>query len=169
MDVHLLIRALHAELAEAEQKVVVEHAPAGEELLKRFGIQSTICYDGDIDKLSSSKMLEMFGIEMFADDEIVAVDLYLAGRSLVALRAAELLAIAAELKRRTGLAPELVAEGRFATAAKFASAADASAFSSVRFQNEPKPFLESLKARDYLSFADSGAICSACAAGSGLD
>lgn len=104
-----------------------------------------------------------------ADDEIVAVDLYLAGRSLVALRAAELLAIAAELKRRTGLAPELVAEGRFATAAKFASAADASAFSSVRFQNEPKPFLESLKARDYLSFADSGAICSACAAGSGLD
>jgi nanoRNase/pAp phosphatase (c-di-AMP/oligoRNAs hydrolase) len=43
-----------------------------QELLKRFGIESTICYDGDIDKLSSSKMLEMFGIEMFADDDILS-------------------------------------------------------------------------------------------------
>ena len=92
------------------------------------------------------------------DDEVVAVDLYLAGRSLVALRAAELLTLAAELKRRTGLAPELVADGRFATVAKFAVAADPAAFTAVRFQNEPKSFLDSLKARDYLSFADSGAI-----------
>ena len=43
-----------------------------QQLLLRFGIESTICYDGDIDKLSSSKMLEMFGISMFADDDIVA-------------------------------------------------------------------------------------------------
>ena len=92
------------------------------------------------------------------DDEVVAVDLYLAGRSLVALRAAELLTLAAELKRRTGLAPELVAEGRCATVAKFAAAADAAAFAAVQYRNEPKPFLDSLKSRDYLSFADSGAI-----------
>ena len=98
--------------------------------------------------------------ECRGDDEVVAVDLYIAGRSLVALRAAELLALASELKQRTGLAPELVAEGRFATVAKFAMAADAVAFAKVTFQNEPKPFLESLKARDYLSFADSGAVFS---------
>lgn len=93
-------------------------------------------------------------------DEVVAVDLYIAGRSLVALRAAELLSLAAELKRRTGLRPSLVAEGRFVAVAKFASAADTSAFDGVRFDNEPKSFLESLRSRDYLSFADSGAIFS---------
>ena len=42
-----------------------------QQILLKYGISSTICYDGDIDKLSSSKMLEMFNIEMFADDEIV--------------------------------------------------------------------------------------------------
>ena len=95
------------------------------------------------------------------DDEVVAVDLYLAGRSLAALRAAELLTLAAELKRRTGFAPELVAEGRYATVAKFAVAADAAAFSAVRYLNAPKSFLESLMSRDYLSFSDSGAISAA--------
>ena len=99
--------------------------------------------------------------ECRGDDEVVAVELYIAGRSLVALRAAELLTLAAELKRRTGLTPELVAEGRFSTVAKFAVAADAEAFASVKYENTPKTFLESLRARDYLSFADSGAICSA--------
>ena len=94
------------------------------------------------------------------DDEVVAVDLYIAGRSLVALRAAELLTLAAEIKRRTGLAPALVAKGRFVTVAKFAQAADPGAFSEVKFLEEPKPYLESLKARDYLSVADSGALFS---------
>ncbi|MCR5324885.1 MAG: DHH family phosphoesterase [Lachnospiraceae bacterium] len=43
-----------------------------QQILLNYGITSTICYDGDIDKLSSSKMLEMFNIEMFSDDEIVS-------------------------------------------------------------------------------------------------
>ena len=62
--------------------------------------------------------------------------------------------------RTREFAPELVAEGRYATVAKFARVADAAAFAAVRYQNEPKSFLESLKSRDYLSFADSGAIYS---------
>ena len=94
------------------------------------------------------------------DDEVVAVDLYIMGRSLVALRAAELLTLAAEIKHRTGLAPTLVANGRFATVAKFALAADPNAFAEVKFLNEPKSFLESLKARAYLSLAESGALYS---------
>ncbi len=98
--------------------------------------------------------------ERRGDDEVVAVDLYIAGRSLAALRAAELLVLAAEIRHRTGLVPELVAEGRFATVAKFAEAADPAAFASVVCRNGPRPFLESLKAREYLSFADSGAIFS---------
>ncbi len=94
------------------------------------------------------------------DDEVVAVDLYMAGRSLVALRAAELLTLAAELKRRTGRTPEIVAAGRFAIAVKFAVAADPDAFAAVRFEAEPMSFLESVKARRDLPFAVSGAIFS---------
>ena len=44
-----------------------------QQLFKGFGVDSTICYDGDIDKLSSSKMLDMFGIEMFADQDIAHI------------------------------------------------------------------------------------------------
>ncbi len=41
-----------------------------QQLLRECGLDSTICYDGDIDKLSSSKMLDMFGIEMFPDQDL---------------------------------------------------------------------------------------------------
>ncbi len=41
-----------------------------QQLFGQFGIDSRICYDGDIDKLSASKMLDMFGIEMSADQDI---------------------------------------------------------------------------------------------------
>ncbi len=41
-----------------------------QQLLKKYDIHATICYDGDIDKLSASKMLDMFGIEMFPDQDI---------------------------------------------------------------------------------------------------
>lgn len=92
------------------------------------------------------------------DDEVVAADLYLAGRSLVALRAAEILTLAREIARRTGEKPDLVAEGRYAVPAKFAVAADAGAFASVQYRDEPVSFLASLRARAYLSLADSGAL-----------
>jgi len=88
------------------------------------------------------------------DDEVVAVDLYLAGRSLPCLRAAEILFLAEELRRRTGRGPRLVAEGRAVLPARFAVAADAAAFESVSYVSEPKPWLESLRTREYLSFAD---------------
>lgn len=98
--------------------------------------------------------------ERRGDDEVVAVDLYIAGRSLVALRAAELLALSAELKRRTGLAPEIVVSGRFSIVAKFALAAAPDAFASVKYENEPEPFLGYLKSRRAMPFAVSGAIFS---------
>ena len=92
------------------------------------------------------------------DDEAVAVDLYIEGRSLLALRAAEVLNLAEELERRTGLKPALVAEGRWTAVATFACAAAPAAFADMRLVNPPKTYLESLKARAYLSFAD---ICPA--------
>ena len=123
-------------------------------------ISATFFADGPRYVMRSKRKGKLSYYERRKDDEVVAVDLYLVGRSLVALRAAELLTLAAELKRRTGFAPSLVAQGRFVTVARFALAADPAAFSETRFLDEPKSFLDSLKARDYLSFADSGAICS---------
>ena len=41
-----------------------------QELLRQFGIPAKICYDGRIDKLSTSKMLDAFHIEMFSKEEI---------------------------------------------------------------------------------------------------
>lgn len=41
-----------------------------QQLFLQFGIDAAICYDGEIDKLSASKMLEMFGIRMYADQDI---------------------------------------------------------------------------------------------------
>ena len=40
------------------------------QLLNCFNIKSILCYEGKIDKLSTSKMLQTFGIEMFSYDEI---------------------------------------------------------------------------------------------------
>ena len=42
-----------------------------QQIFKAFGMETTICYDGDIDKLSASKMLDMFGIEMFPDQALI--------------------------------------------------------------------------------------------------
>ncbi len=39
-------------------------------LLARCGVKAKICYDGRIDKLSTSKMLELLGIEMFSGEEL---------------------------------------------------------------------------------------------------
>lgn len=41
-----------------------------QKLLEKFGIQSTLCYFGRIDKMSTSRMLDEFGIEMFSYDQI---------------------------------------------------------------------------------------------------
>lgn len=42
-----------------------------QQLLGKFDVASMICYDGDIDKLSTAKMLDMFGIEMVPDQAVV--------------------------------------------------------------------------------------------------
>ncbi len=41
-----------------------------QQLLREFGIVAKICYDGEIDKTSSAKLLEMFGIKMFPDQSL---------------------------------------------------------------------------------------------------
>ena len=39
-------------------------------LLALYDVQSTLCYDGRIDKLSASKMLEAFQIQMFSYEQL---------------------------------------------------------------------------------------------------
>ena len=41
-----------------------------QKLLKMYGVESVLCYDGRIDKLSASKMLETFHIEMVSYDSL---------------------------------------------------------------------------------------------------
>ena len=43
-----------------------------QKLLKLYGVESRLCYDGRIDKLSASKMLEAFQIQMSPYDALVA-------------------------------------------------------------------------------------------------
>lgn len=42
-----------------------------QQLMKHFGISSTLCYEGRVDKLSTRKMTEVFDIEMYAYEQIV--------------------------------------------------------------------------------------------------
>lgn len=67
-------------------------------------------------------------------ETLVAVELYLEGRSLVALRAAEILTLAAHLEKATGQKAVLIAEGHQTTPARFAVAADPTAFAEVAFK-----------------------------------
>lgn len=41
-----------------------------QKLLELYGVGSVICYDGKVDKLSASKMLDAFGIEMFSYESL---------------------------------------------------------------------------------------------------
>ncbi len=41
-----------------------------QKLLEHFGIKPTLCYAGRIDKLSTSRMLEEFGIKIYAYDDV---------------------------------------------------------------------------------------------------
>jgi len=39
-------------------------------LFKHYGVNSTICYDGELDRISVAKMLDIFGIEMYSSNEL---------------------------------------------------------------------------------------------------
>ena len=148
-DCRAVIGALKGELVPGRQAVLrLGGTPASGE------VTATLFADGDRLVQMPKRKGKRSYYERRGDDEVVAVDLYLEGRSLVTLRAAEVLALAAELEKRTGLKPALVAEGRFATVASFAQAAAPDAFASVRLANEPTSYRESLRSRAYLSFAD---------------
>ena len=41
-----------------------------QKLFRHYGLKATICYDGDLDRISAAKMLDLFGIDMFASSDL---------------------------------------------------------------------------------------------------
>ncbi len=72
-------------------------------LLRRYGVGAKLCYDGRIDKLSTAKMLDTLGIEMFSgrelagelreDDCIICVDSQKSGGNITDFVGEEIAAI----------------------------------------------------------------------------
>ena len=44
-----------------------------QQLFRQLGIETTLCYDGNIDKLSAAKMLKAFNIIMFSKNELTGI------------------------------------------------------------------------------------------------
>ena len=76
------------------------------------------------------------------DDEEIAVMYYMLGKSLVGVRAEELLSIAARMKAEFGAAPRVVACGRMAIPAAHAFAAAPGAIAGVETVNPPESWTE---------------------------
>ena len=87
-------------------------------------------------------------------DEGPAVMLYLLGRSMVGMRAEELIALADSLKRRTGFACEVVPHGRPCIAAAHAFAARRDLFTRVQCLRSPESWAESVRKSSVVPFAN---------------
>ena len=87
------------------------------------------------------------------DDEETAKMLYLVGSSLVGRRAGEIIALARDLKVRSGQAPSVVAHGRTAVAAAHAFAAAPEAFAAVEVHDAPVSWTESVRTRAFYDYA----------------
>ena len=87
-------------------------------------------------------------------DEGPAVMLYLLGRSIVGMRAEELIALADSLKRRTGFACEVVPHGRPCIAAAHAFAARRDLFTRVQCLRSPESWAESVRKSSVVPFAN---------------
>ena len=40
-------------------------------IFRHYGLNPTICYDGELDRISAAKMMDMFGIEMYSTNDIM--------------------------------------------------------------------------------------------------
>ena len=87
-------------------------------------------------------------------DEGPAVMLYLLGKSMVGLRAEELVALGAALKARTGKKVEMIPHGRPCISAAHAFAVRPDLFKSVQCLRSPKSWGESVRTSAMVPFAD---------------
>lgn len=87
-------------------------------------------------------------------DEGPAVMLYLLGRSMVGMRAEELIPLAEVMRRRTGFACEVVPHGRPCIAAAHAFAARRDLFTRVQCLRSPESWAESVRKSSMVPFAN---------------
>lgn len=87
-------------------------------------------------------------------DEGPAVMLYLLGKSMVGMRAEELIALADSLKRRTGKSVDVVAHGRPGISAAHAFAARRDLFRNVKCLIPPPSWAESVRKSAVVPFAN---------------
>lgn len=87
-------------------------------------------------------------------DEGPAVMLYMLGRSMVGLRAEEIIALADALKRRTGKAVKAVPHGRPCISAAHAFAARRDLFTEVQCLRSPESWADSVKKSSVVPYAN---------------
>jgi hypothetical protein len=87
-------------------------------------------------------------------DEGAAVMLSLLGRSLVGVRAEEILVLADALTRRTGRPVDIVAHGRTCIAAAHAFAVERGLFATIACLRAPSGWAASVRAAEFVPFAN---------------
>jgi polygalacturonase len=86
-------------------------------------------------------------------DEVPAIMLYMLGKSMVGVRAEEMIALADATRRRLGLRTEIVAHGKVAIAAAHAYAARRDLFAGISCCHTPQSWADSVRKGEFLPFA----------------
>ena len=87
-------------------------------------------------------------------DEVPAMMLYMLGKSMVGVRAEEVIALADATKRRLGFKMEIVAHGNAAIAAAHAYAARRDLFTSIYCCHTPPSWADSVRKGVFIPFAN---------------
>jgi hypothetical protein len=87
-------------------------------------------------------------------DEVPAMMLYMLGKSMVGVRAEEMIALADAQRRRLGLKTEIVAHGNAAIAAAHAYAARRDLFASIYCCHTPPSWADSVRKGTFIPFAN---------------
>ena len=87
-------------------------------------------------------------------DEVPSLMLYMLGKSMVGLRAEQIIVLAEAQRRRMGLLTEIVAHGNASIAAAHAYAARQELFSDIHCRHPPKSWADSVRKEEFIPFAN---------------
>ena len=80
--------------------------------------------------------------------------LYMLGKSMVGLRAEQIIVLAEAQRRRMGLLTEIVAHGNASIAAAHACAARQELFSDIHCRHPPKSWADSVRKEEFIPFVN---------------
>jgi hypothetical protein len=87
-------------------------------------------------------------------DEVPSLMLYMLGKSMVGLRAEQIIVLAEAQRRRMGLLTEIVAHGNASIAAAHACAARQELFSDIHCRHPPKSWADSVRKEEFIPFVN---------------